>query len=116
MYRDEPMVAVIDMEESEPYSSVSLGAIVIKPKQQFNPTYLSVSVSDDGITYTEVAHEEYETEGQFEPNGLKEYKVTFPETSARYLKVSAGCLKGVPQWHHYYGRPGCLSVDEIIVE
>ena len=112
----EPMVAVIDMEESEPYSSVSLGAIVIKPKQQFNPTYLSVSVSDDGITYTEVAHEEYETEGQFEPNGLKEYKVTFPETSARYLKVSAGCLRGVPQWHHYYGRPGCLSVDEIIVE
>ena len=112
----EPLVAVIDMEDSEPYSSVTVGAIVIKPKQQFNPTYLSVSVSDDGATYTEIAREEYATEGQFEPNGLKEYKVTFPETAARYLKVSVGCLPAVPQWHHYFGRPGCLSVDEIIVE
>jgi hexosaminidase len=104
------------MEDSEPYSSVTVGAIVIKPKQQFNPTYLSVSVSDDGSTYIEVARDEYATEGQFEPNGLKEYKVTFPETTARYIKVSVGCLPAVPQWHHYFGRPGCLSVDEIIVE
>jgi glycerophosphoryl diester phosphodiesterase len=58
---------------------------------------------------------EYPVEGQFEPNGLKEYEVTFPETSARYLKVSVGCLNDVPQWHHYYGRNASLLVDEIMV-
>ena len=89
--------------------------MVLKTKEVFNPTYLSVSVSDDSLAFTEVAREDYQVEGQFEPNGLKEYKVTFPETSARYLKVSVGCLGNVPQWHHYYGRKASIYVDEIMV-
>ena len=111
----QPLEVVIDMKGCEPYSSVCLGAMVMKIREVFNPTYLSVSVSDDGSSYTEVAREEYEVEGQFEPNGLKEYKVTFPQTTKRYLKVCVGCLDYVPEWHHYYGRQALIFVDEVMV-
>ena len=111
----QPLDVVIDMDGSEPYSSVCIGTMVLKVREIFNPTYISVSVSDDSLTFLEVAREEYPVEGQFEPNGLKEYVVTFPETSARYLKVSVGCLNDVPQWHHYFGRNASLLIDEIMV-
>ena len=110
-----PLEMVIDMEGTEPYSNVTVGTMVLKTKEVFNPTYLSVSLSDDSTTFTEVAREEYSVEGQFEPNGLKEYSVSFPETTARYLKVTVGCLTDVPQWHHYYGRKASIFVDEIMV-
>lgn len=110
-----PLDVIIDMEGSDPYSCVCVGTMVLKVREIFNPTYISVSISDDARSFTEVAHKEYPVEGQFEPNGLKEYEVTFPETSARYLKVSVGCLNDVPQWHHYYGRNASLLVDEIMV-
>lgn len=110
-----PLEVVIDMEGRGPYSSVNVGTMVLKTKEVFNPTSLTVSVSDDAVTFTEVAHEQYPVEGQFEPNGLKEYKVTFPETSARYLRVTVGCLEDVPQWHHYYGRKASIFIDEIMV-
>ena len=110
-----PMEVVIDMEGRGPYSTVKVGTMVLKTKEVFNPTYITVSVSDDAEVFTEVAHKDYPVEGQFEPNGLKEYEIAFPETSARYLKISVGCLDFVPQWHHYYGRNASLFVDEIMV-
>ena len=111
-----PMDVVLDMGGSTPYSSVCVGAIINKPKRVLNPTYLSVSVSDDAVNYTELVREDYVVEGQHDPNGIKEYRVAFPETSARYLKVSIGCLPRVPQWHHYNGRTAIIQIDEIIVE
>ena len=111
-----PMEVLIDMEGSEAYSSVRVGALVLKPKRLFNPTYISVSVSEDGQNYREIAHKEYPVEVQADPNCIKEYDLSFPETAARYLKLSIGCLKGVPEWHHYFGRNASVYVDEIIVE
>ena len=110
-----PMEVVIDMDGRGPYSTVKVGTMVLKTKEVFNPTYITVSVSDDAEVFTEVAHKDYPVEGQFEPNGLKEYEVSFTETSARYLKITVGCLDYVPQWHHYYGRNASLFVDEIMV-
>ena len=51
----------------------------------------------------------------YDANGKKEYTVTFPETSARYLKVTARCVEEVPQWHDGRGSKAVLFVDEIIV-
>lgn len=113
---NKPVVAVIDMDGCGSYSSVCVGALVLKTKLTFNPSYLSVSVSEDGETYTELVREEYQAETQNDPDGLKEYNVSFPETEARYLKVEVGCFAGVPQWHHYFGRKANICIDEIMVD
>jgi hexosaminidase len=115
-WKAKPFEAVIDMNACEPYSRVEIGYFSNKPSQIFNPLNLSVSVSDDGQTYKTIAAAECPPEGEFDPDGLKNLSVTFPETSARYLKVKAECMEYVPSWHHYAGRKASLYIDEVIVD
>ena len=111
-----PLEAVIDMGTGCSFSSVSIGALIEKGDFIFNPMNLCVAVSEDGNNYTEIAKIEYPMEGRNEPNGVKEYSVTFPETSARYLKVSAKTLEALPDWHPGAGYGAFLFIDEITVK
>ena len=111
-----PFEAVIDMEGSEPYSSVTLGTLVNKASYIFNPLGMKVLVSDDGENFTEVASAEYEPAAQDSQDGIVDYTLTFPDTSARYLKVIAQNIESLPTWHHAAGRKGYVFVDEIIVK
>ena len=115
-WKAQPFEAVIDMEEPESLSRVEIGYISNKPSQIFNPVSLSVMVSEDGVTWVEVASVAAEAEGEFDPDGLKSMSVDFPEVKARYVKVKAECLSNVPAWHHYPGRQAWLYIDEVIVE
>ena len=47
---------------------------------------------------------------------MKEYRLSFPETSARYLKISAKTLETLPDWHPGAGYGAFLFVDEITVK
>ena len=111
-----PMEAVIDMGDAE-YESVTLSTFVFKYDYIFGPTYLAILTSEDGNEFTEVAREDYPVDSNYDDgNGCREYTLTFPETSARYLKVVAGCLEALPEWHGGKGRPGFVFVDEIVVK
>ena len=109
-----PFEVTIDMA-GESYSSVTLGTIVIKYDWIFNPKSIAVSVSKDGKEFTEVAVANYEAEGENDKNGLKEYTLTFPETSAKYLKVHAEPVASIPAWHPGAGGWAYLFVDEVVV-
>ena len=111
-----PLEAIIDMGTGSTYNSVSIGALIEKGDFIFNPMDLCVAVSEDGKTYTEVAKAEYPMEDRNDPNGVKEYSVTFPETSERYLKVSATTLEALPDWHPGAGYGAFLFIDEITVK
>ena len=111
-----PFDVVIDMEGSMPYSSVILGTLVDKGSYIFNPLKLSASLSEDGVDYTEVAVAEYDVMGQDDPDGIMDYTLSFPQTQARYLKLSCTPLEFLPQWHYAAGRRAFVFVDEIVVK
>lgn len=112
----DPLTAVIDMGGEQSYSTVVLGTMVIKDEDIFPPLSLSASISDDGENYTEAGKITIPMETRNNPDGLREYTVSFPETSARYLKVSAETVPAMPSWHGRSGSPAFLFVDEIIVK
>lgn len=114
---NKPMEVVIEMDGT-PCSSVTLSTFVFKYDYIFGPTYVSVLASKDGNEYTEVVHQDYPTDNNYDDgNGCRDYTVEFPETlSAKYLKVKAGCLETLPEWHSGKGRPGFVFVGEIIVK
>ena len=110
-----PFEAVIEMDGT-PYSSVTLSTFGFRYDYIFGPTDMTVLVSEDGKEYREVAHADYPVEGLMDDfNGCAEYTLTFPETSAAYLKVTAGCLKALPDWHPGKGSPGFVFIDEVVV-
>ena len=110
-----PVDITIDMEETAPYSSVTLGMLADKPSYIFFPEKLAVAVSEDGENFTEVAAVEYEVEGKDSPDMLKEFTLSFPETSARFVKVTATPVQSIPEWHYAAGKRTYVFVDEIIV-
>ena len=107
---------VADMGGEE-YSEVTLSTIVFKYDWIMNPTSFTVLTSEDGENFTEIAHMDIECVGQMDDaNGCQDYTLTFGQTSAKYLKVIAGCCTSLPEWHPGAGHPGFLFVDEIVVK
>ena len=113
---NKPFDAVIDMGGAS-YESLTLSTLVFRYDYIFGPTSIEVLTSEDGENFSQVAYTEYKIEGRVDDgNGCQDYTLTFPTTSAKYIKVVAGCLKALPEWHSGAGRPGFLFVDEVIVK
>ena len=113
---NQPFEVIVDLG-GETYSEVTLSTIVFKYDWIMNPTNMTVSISEDGKTFTEIAHMESPCIGQMDDaTGCQDYTLAFGETSAKYLKVTAGCCTSLPEWHSGAGHPAFLFVDEVIVK
>ncbi len=109
-----PFEAIIEMDGTS-YSTVLLSTVVDRAENVAAPMDLVVSVSEDGTDYTEVARMDISAMDKNEEDGCREYSVSFPETSAKYIKVRARSLDRMPEWHGNRGRAGYLFIDEVVV-
>lgn len=113
---DKPFEAVVEMDGTA-YSSVSLSTIAFRHDWIFGPMDMTVYTSEDGENFTQVAHADYPVTGLIDDGNVCEaYTLNFPETSAKFLKVTASCIETLPDWHPGKGSPGFLFVDEVIVK
>ena len=113
---NQPFEAVVEMDGSE-FSEVTVSSFVFKYDWIFGPKSITIFSSEDGQTYSELAHEDIMDDGFMDDgNGCQDYTLTFAPTSAKYLKVVAECFTEIPAWHPGAGHPGFLFVDEIIVK
>ena len=115
-FLNEPLDVTIDMQGAKPYSAVTVESLVEKGEWVFPPSSVGVYLSDDGSEFTEAALMSVLQETAGSPDGVKPFKVLFPETSARYLRVVARTVDPIPAWHGAAGQKAHMFVDEIIVE
>ncbi len=115
-FLNEPLDVTIDMQGAKPYSAVTVESLVEKGEWVFPPSSVGVYLSDDGREFTEAALMSVPQETAGSPDGVKPFKVLFPETSARYLRVVARTVDPIPAWHGAAGQNAHMFVDEIIVE
>ena len=71
------------MQGAKPYSAVTVESLVEKGEWVFPPSSVGVYLSDDGSEFTEAALMSVPQETAGSPDGVKPFKVLFPETSAR---------------------------------
>ncbi len=110
----QPFEAVIEMDGTS-YSTVVLSTVLCQSERVAVPLDLVVYTSEDGRNYTEVARLDIPDMSKDDVDGPKEYSVSFPETNAKYLKVTAGRLDRMPDWHLLRGISCSLFVDEVVV-
>ena len=115
-FLNEPLDVTIDMQGAKPYSAVTVESLVEKGEWVFPPSSVAVYLSDDGREFAEAALMSVPQETADSPDGVKPFKVLFPETSARYLRVVARTVDPIPAWHGAAGQKAHMFVDEIIVE
>lgn len=111
-----PMTATVEMDGNTSYSSVTVSALIEKGSHILNPTELIVMLSDDGENFTQAAAATYPVETAADKDGMKEYTLTFPETTAKYIKVVAGCVEFIPDWLGGAPSKGFIFIDEILVK
>ncbi len=115
-WRQTSFTAVVEMN-GKSYSNVTLGAVIDSEMRVINPLDLVVYTSEDGVEYEEVARLDIPELSPEDKDGRREYSVSFPETKANYLKVTALCPpKGMPEWHKKKRDICYLFIDEIIVK
>lgn len=107
------MEAVIDLKEPTEISECALSTCVEKGDWVFDTRGITVEVSEDGKTYTQVAKEDYPVMQASDPNKIYHHKLTFKPIKTRYVKVTALVERTLPEWHSGKGKPAFLFVDEI---
>lgn len=108
--------AVIDLKQNTDVSSVSLNTCVDKGSWIFDAHNIEVSVSADGKSFTKVASKSLPALEEQTPDNIYTYELTFPQTTTRYVKVTATSEHNIPEWHGGKGKPAFLFVDEISVK
>ena len=108
--------AVIDLKQNTDVSSVSLNTCVDKGSWIFDARNIEVSVSADGKSFTKVASKSLPALEEQTPDNIYTYELTFPQTTTRYVKVTATSEHNIPEWHDGKGKPAFLFVDEISVK
>lgn len=115
-YQGNDMVLLIDFEQPEQLSKVETNFFLDLVSWIFLPLEVKIEASDDGKIFRE-EHSEKITElpRNFGQKPVH-FSFEFPQTSARYLKITALSHKTCPDWHRGAGQPAWIFVDEVVVE
>ena len=82
----------------------------------FLPEKVDYSVSADGDSFTPLHSIVTAVKPEEQGNRTEEYFTSFPEITARYVRVVARGLGTCPSWHTGAGGKAWLFCDEIIIE
>ena len=107
-----PLDAVIDLGQSCEVRQARLRSLVQKGAWIYNPSKVTVLVSDDGERFREVARNEYPISTWEDRDGIFPYELKFESVTARYVEV---LVEGydLPADHEGFGHPAWIFVDEI---
>ena len=114
-WRGTPVDLTVDMKSVQNVSSVTAGVLRNHMDNIFLPERMVVSVSVDGVNFTEVASQSYD-DLQKAPNALMDLTLSFQETSARYVKLTFVPVAKMPEWRQQDGNSAYAFIDEIIVK
>ena len=115
-FKADHLDVIIEMDGLQKYNSVTVGSLISKKDHIFNPASITISLSKNDADYLTVAHQEYPAFGQNDPDGIKNYKFTFPESDSKYIRVVVKQVEAMPEWHNARGKKPYIFVDEIAVE
>lgn len=115
-YQGNDMVLLIDFEQPEQVNKVETNFFLDLVSWIFLPLEVKIEASDDGKAFREVCNEKIPEPVRNFGQKPVHFSFEFPQTTARYLKITALSHKTCPDWHRGAGQPAWIFVDEIVVE
>ena len=114
-FQGEDMVVDITFPEKTSFSAIHMNFLKAVNSWVFLPLEIKIEVSDDGISYREIAVEQCDQSDRTYLVKSIPFVFDVENTKAKYMRVSATSMKKCPEWHRGYGNPSWIFVDEIIV-
>ncbi|RDY59347.1 DUF4838 domain-containing protein [Flagellimonas nanhaiensis] len=111
------MEVIVDLEELQHISSISMAFLQVTNHVVFFPTSVTYYGSQDNKNFIPLGSVK-----NLKPltktskiNEINYFDQKFSPTEVRYVKVVAEAEK-TPYWHHYAGLPSWVFADEIIID
>jgi hexosaminidase len=115
-WKDNDLEVLIDLKNSTTINEIAINTNVLKRSWLFGARSMNIFISDDGAKFQLLAEDFYKPMLETDRNGIFEYKLNFPETKARFVKLKVATEKMLPSWHTGSGRSAFLFVDEITLK
>jgi len=114
-YRENDLDVIIDLGESMEISRIEISFLQSILHSILLPRKVSFELSDNGCDFMHAGTETYQTHPDVPDYQQKQFKVSFPEKNARYIRVRAKNVSELPDWHIRAGQETFIFADEIIV-
>jgi hexosaminidase len=114
--RGKDFEAVLDLGSSRTVERVIMGFLHETVTLIFPPSEVTFAVSDDGITFTNVAKLTGQTFDKAPRSFVRYYVANMGKVTTRFIKVLAKNAGPAPAWHISAGQPTSLMTDEIYLE
>jgi hypothetical protein len=115
-FQGNDMELLFDFGEPEKFSNVETNFFLDLVSWIFLPLQVKIEVSDDNLTFREVYLQDIAVPVRNFGQKPVHFAFDFPETSARYMKITAISRKTCPDWHRGAGQPAWIFIDEVVVE
>ncbi|HEX3383783.1 MAG TPA: glycoside hydrolase domain-containing protein, partial [Mucilaginibacter sp.] len=114
-YQGNDLIAVIDMGQSKPIKTVSLGTLQDSRAWIVFPKVVEYWASDDGTNYKLISSVNTKVDIKDLSVQTQEFRADL-NTKARYIKIVAKQYGPLPDWHESKGQPSYIFADEINIE
>ena len=110
------LIATVNLSAAQNISSISLGCLQHYSDWIMMPQWVKFEVSNDGSSFTEVGTVNNTVPLDEKTSVIKDFTASFPEQKARFVRVTARVLDGLPKGHPGEGKPAWIFADEIVVK
>jgi sialate O-acetylesterase len=106
---------IVDLGKAVSAKSISCNFLSANNSWIFLPKKVTVQVSEDGKTYTNIGESSFSAEKEIKNAVIQ--TVSFPvKSKLRFIKITALNQGTCPKWHQGAGNKSWLFVDEIVVK
>lgn len=112
-YHGNDVDVVLDLLGEKKVHCVSAGFLQDMGEYIWAPRDMEVYVSMDGENFELVGSRKSDVAIDDPKIQILDWDVSFPETTARYVRVIAHIFGEIPAWHRGYGDRGFTFIDEI---
>lgn len=113
-FEGKDLIATIDLGKEETIHTISIGCLQHYRDWIMMPLWVKFEISDDGENFKEIKTVNNTVPSNVQ-SSIKDFSADFPEQKARYIRVRAKALDGLPKDHPGEGKPAWIFADEIIV-
>ncbi|HEY3176730.1 MAG TPA: GH92 family glycosyl hydrolase [Candidatus Polarisedimenticolia bacterium] len=113
-YRD--FEATVDLKVARPVHHAGAGFLQDIGSWIWMPSEIAVSVSDDGITFRQVARRASGVPDREEGILLRDVTADLAGIQTRYVRILARTYGEIPEWHPGHGDGAFIFVDEILID
>jgi hexosaminidase len=104
---------ILDLGREEEISKINLRFYKAPSSWIYMPSSIKISVSDDGVSYKEIAVKNSPDSGEM---GVQIHGFSFDAIKTRYVKINAANNGIIQSGFPGQGYPAWLFVDEVVVE